>query len=180
MSDSQREPTQAYVTAEQAAAKLIDADVPAFSQGQIDAAEHALLHGHVDLGTLAGFEHEEIEALYARALDDLRVGLTDAATTRFLKLVTLHPKNGKFLRGLGLCYHYARLWGWAETVYMIALEHDPDDGIAMALLAEATLYTEGKQPAHQMLSEVIARGVKRPAEAPYVQRAQSILSMIRL
>lgn len=180
MSVTERDLSDADAQAEEAGHTLIDADAPAFTQAQIDAADHAIAHGHIDLGTLAGFEHEETEALYARALDDLRVGLVNNSIGRFLALIALHPKEAKFVRGLALCYQYMRLWGWAETVYMLALEHDPDDGIAMALLGEVSLYTDGKQEAHRRLSEVVARGVRRPAEAPYVQRAHAILAKIKL
>lgn len=180
MSDSQRHTTDATATGHEDAQNVAGANVLLFTQSQIDAANQDILHNRVDLATLAGFEHNEIEALYARALEDLRRGLVDAATHRFLSLLTLQPKDARFARGLGLCYHYERNYGWATTLYALALKHDPDDGIAMALIAEATLYLEGKEQAHKMLERFMERGVKRPAELPYMQRARAIYSMIKL
>jgi predicted Zn-dependent protease len=134
----------------------------------------------IGLASLAGFEDEEMNAMYGRALESLRLGLMRKAIDEFITLIALEPKEARYLRGLGLCYQHQRLWGWADTAYAYALEHDPDDGAALALAAECALYLSGKQQAHAQLTQVVQRGVRRPYEAPYIQRAKDILAKIRL
>lgn len=150
------------------------------SADEISKAHLAVLRGQIDLATLAGFEDEELESLYARGLELLSAGQVLPATKIFLQLIFLKRREPRFLRGLGLCYQHKRQWNSARYAYLFALEYSPDDVITMALDGECALYTDGKHEAHRLLSRVVERGAKHPRESVYILRAQQILSKIRL
>src|SRR3954465_2995019 len=89
--------------------------------------------GKVDLARLAGMTDDEVEGLYARALELLRNGLLDDATYALSALAALRPSEPRFYRGLALACQRKRKYGLAYAVYSVALRLRPDDGITLAL-----------------------------------------------
>jgi lipopolysaccharide biosynthesis regulator YciM len=180
MATSESQTPPAYEAAEAAAREAMFYGEPELQSADARAAFADFCAKRIDLATLAGFEQDEIEALYSRALELLRLNLFDAATGLFIALVGLKRREARFLRGLGLCYQSQRDWGWAAEAYLMALNHDAEDIPSMALYAECRLYLAGKQEAHALLTEVVQRGPRTPHDAPYVLRAKEILAKIRL
>jgi Flp pilus assembly protein TadD len=150
------------------------------SNTDVARAQHLLSVHQTDLGEVAGFEQEELDALYAKGMELLRLGMHRQSGKVFFSLVLLRPMEGRFYRGLALAYHYERNFSWARVVYGQALAYDPTDIISMALRAECTLLIRGKREAMQELTHVLSLPPRNRHDAPYLERARALADKLSI
>ena len=152
-----------------------NAQIPAHLLQRVNAL---LRDGRTDYAHVAGMTPEEMEGLYARALELLRHGLTDDALHAFSALTVLRPSESRYYRGIGLAAQHKKRYGLAQMAYAAALALNPNDGIAQALRAECNIYTSTPEMAKAMLEQVVARGAQTPHEVVYIERAKQLLKKV--
>jgi Flp pilus assembly protein TadD len=158
---------------------LADLDVASFvSVEEVEQAKEALRHNQVTLAQLAGISVEEREAVYARGVELLSIGLCKEAAKIFFQLCLLDRTNARYIRTLGLAYHYQRLHRWARVIYGQALVFDKNDVIAAALRAECTLVIIGKREAVKELHACLQMPIRNRHDIPYVERAKALYAKL--
>lgn len=148
------------------------------SDAEVEVTHQLLKARQIDLATVAGFTGEELNAIYAKGMELLRVGMVRQAGKIFFALVLLKRAEGRYYRALGLAYHYQRRFNWARIIYGQALVYDPSDVIAKCLRAECTLLEVGKREALVELQDALSQGPRSKVDLPYLERAQALANKL--
>jgi tetratricopeptide (TPR) repeat protein len=90
-------------------------------------------------------------------------------------ILRLCPERGTAWRGLGACAHALKSFDNAVRCYENALAADKDDLVSKVFLGEALCQLGKKKAGLEHLNDVVAKGARTPAQAPYVARARAVV-----
>lgn len=124
-------------------------------------------------------DDEQMEAMYAIAFMSYTLRRYDQAQMMFSCLFALDPKDPRFSFGFGSCLKIAESYDDALIMFILAMSADIESPKYAYHAAEACWMTGDKDTTIEFLESCLARVDGDPAEAHYLEKAQTMLDNIK-
>ena len=155
-------------------AAVMDVDWEAF-----DAFDKAINeNGHI-LKDFTGVTDDEMEAVYAVAIQEMDGGKYREAEDRFLLLCRLDHYNGKYWLGLGAVRHLTKRYQAAINAYALAGLHDGENPVPGLRAAECYLALGDFENAMSGAKAAVHWSEDKPEYAAFASRAEALLESIK-
>jgi len=156
------------------AAEALEIDLEA-----VEALDKAINEeGHI-LKDFAGVTDDEMEALYAVALQEFDAGKFQDAEDRFLLLCRLDHYSGRFWLGLGATRQMMKRYQDAINAYALAGVHDGENPVPGLRAAECYLAIGDFENALSGAKAAVHWSEGKPEHAALHDRAQALLESIK-
>ena len=152
-------------------AEILDISTP---EGLVDAY---LNHG-VTRASVHGITDEELEAVYAQALDALDQGLFDEAMGDLVFLVTHQPMDNRFQYNMGFCLQSLADFTAAASHYAYAMTLDATDALCAFRMAECLLAMDDREAARDGFEAAIQLSYLNADDEDLRQQAQAQLDLL--
>ena len=158
---------------------MADVETPTIDLEAVAALDKAINEeGHI-LKDFAGVTDDEMEALYAVALQEFDAGKFEDAENRFLLLCRLDHYSGRFWLGLGATRQMMKRYQDAINAYALAGVHDGENPVPGLRAAECYLALGDLENALSGAKAAIHWSEGKPEFAAFNDRAQALLESIK-
>jgi type III secretion system low calcium response chaperone LcrH/SycD len=134
--------------------------------------------GHI-LKDFAKVTDDEMEALYAVALQEFDAGKFADAEYRFLLLCRLDHYCGKYWLGLGACRQLLKRPKDAVAAYALAGLHDPENPVPGLRAAECYLALGDFENALSGAKAALHWSEDKPEHAAFAARAEALVESVK-
>jgi len=152
---------------------------PEVDWGAVEALDKAINEEGYILKDFTKITDDEMEALYAVALQEIDAGKFDDAEHRFLLLCRLDHYNGKYWLGLGVCRQMVKRYKDAIAAYSLAGVHDMENPVPGLRAAECYLAIGDLENAMSGAKAAIHWSEDKPEHAAFAARAEALLESIK-
>jgi type III secretion system low calcium response chaperone LcrH/SycD len=147
--------------------------------GAVEALDKAINEdGHI-LKDFAGVTDDEMEAVYAVALQEIDAGKYRDAEDRFLLLCRLDHYNGKYWLGLGAVRQLTKRYQGAINAYAMAGIHDGENPVPGLRAAECYLAIGDLENALSGAKAAVHWSEDKPEYEAFAARAEALLESIK-
>jgi len=138
---------------------------------------HGFMNGLITLQELEGISDEEMETIYALGYNFFTYGKYDAAKDIFTGLTAYAPYTAHYWRALGAVNQQLKDYQEAIAAYDMAIANDEQDVVSYVYRGESQILARNVPAGLDDLQTVLQVGGAMPAYAPWVQRAELLLSL---
>ena len=138
---------------------------------------HGFMNGLSTLQELEGISDEEMETIYALGYNFFTYGKYDAAKDIFTGLTAYAPYTAHYWRALGAVNQQLKDYQEAIAAYDMAIANDEHDVVSYVYRGESQILARNVPAGLDDLQTVLQVGGAMPAYAPWVQRAELLLSL---
>ena len=138
---------------------------------------HGFMNGLITLQELEGISDEEMETIYALGYNFFTYGKYDAAKDIFTGLTAYAPYTAHYWRALGAVNQQLKDYSEAVAAYDMAIANDEFDVVSYVYRGESQILAQNKYSGLHDLQTVLQIGAGRPQFAPWLQRAELLLSL---
>ncbi|MEC9466368.1 MAG: SycD/LcrH family type III secretion system chaperone [Myxococcota bacterium] len=138
---------------------------------------HGFMNGLITLQELEGISDEEMETIYALGYNFFTYGKYDAAKDIFTGLTAYAPYTAHYWRALGAVNQQLKDYQEAIAAYDMAIANDEHDVVSYVYRGESQILARNVPAGLDDLQTVLQVGGAMPAYAPWVQRAELLLSL---
>ena len=138
---------------------------------------HGFMNGLITLQELEGISDEEMETIYALGYNFFTYGKYDAAKDIFTGLTAYAPYTAHYWRALGAVNQQLKDYQEAIAAYDMAIANDEHDVVSYVYRGESQILARNVPAGLDDLQTVLQVGGSMPAYAPWVQRAELLLSL---
>jgi type III secretion system low calcium response chaperone LcrH/SycD len=138
---------------------------------------HGFMNGLITLQELEGISDEEMETIYALGYNFFTYGKYDAAKDIFTGLTAYAPYTAHYWRALGAVNQQLKEYLEAVAAYDMAIANDDMDVVSYVYRGESQILSRNVPAGLEDLQAVLQIGSNMPSFAPWVQRAELLLSL---
>jgi type III secretion system low calcium response chaperone LcrH/SycD len=138
---------------------------------------HGFMNGLITLQELEGISDEEMETIYALGYNFFTYGKYDAAKDIFTGLTAYAPYTAHYWRALGAVNQQLKDYLEAVAAYDMAIANDDMDVVSYVYRGESQILSRNVPAGLEDLQAVLQIGSNMPNFAPWVQRAELLLSL---
>ena len=138
---------------------------------------HGFMNGLITLQELEGISDEEMETIYALGYNFFTYGKYDAAKDIFTGLTAYAPYTAHYWRALGAVNQQLKDYQEAIAAYDMAIANDEQDVVSYVYRGESQILARNVPAGLDDLQTVLQIGGSMPPYAPWVQRAELLLSL---
>lgn len=155
------------------------AAAPEVDWGAVEALDKAINEEGYILKDFTSLTDDEMEALYAIALQEFDAGKFEDAENRFLLLCRLDHYSGKYWLGLGATRQMLKRYKDATLAYALAGIHDGENPVPGLRAAECYLAMGDLENALSGAKAAVHWSEGKPEHAAFAARAEALLESIK-
>jgi len=155
------------------------AAAPEVDWGAVEALDKAINEEGYIFKDFTSLTDDEMEALYAIALQEFDAGKFEDAENRFLLLCRLDHYSGKYWLGLGATRQMLKRYKDATLAYALAGIHDGENPVPGLRAAECYLAMGDLENALSGAKAAVHWSEGKPEHAAFAARAEALLESIK-